>query len=120
MLRTLPVLSDGFFVLFPRANFDLVIYFRWMTLKTIHTHTQAAIGAWIAEQTLLGLLTQALHTSSVAFWAHVGGFVVGLAAGGIAVLIIPKKKLETLDRGKPWFQQGRFNRDRDDFIQLKL
>jgi membrane associated rhomboid family serine protease len=109
-----------FFVLFPKANFDLVIYFRWTTLKTIHTHTHAAIGAWVAEQTLLGLLTQALHASSVAFWAHVGGFAVGLAAGGIAVLLIPKKKRLALDRAKPWFQQDRFNRDRDDFIQLKL
>lgn len=109
-----------FFVLFPKANFDLVIYFRWMALKTIHTHTQAAIGAWIAEQTLLGLLTQALGASSVAFWAHVGGFAVGLAIGGVALLVIPKKKRLRLDRAKPWFQQDRFNRDRDDFIQLKL
>jgi membrane associated rhomboid family serine protease len=82
-----------FFVLFPKANFDLVIYFRLMTLKTIHTHTQAAIGAWIAEQTLLGLLTQALGPSSVAFWAHVGGFAVGLAMGGVALLVIPKKSV---------------------------
>jgi rhomboid family protein len=109
-----------FFVLFPKANFDLLITFRWSTLKTIHTHTHAAIGAWIAEQTLLGFITQALHASSVAFWAHVGGFVVGLAAGGVAVLVIPRKKLRALDRAKPWFQQDRFNRDRDDFIQLRL
>ena len=109
-----------FFVLFPKANFDLLITFRWSTLKTIHTHTHAAIGAWIGEQTLLGLITQALHASSVAFWAHVGGFAVGLAAGGIAVLIFPRKKLQALDHGKPWFQRDRFNRDRDDFIQLKL
>jgi membrane associated rhomboid family serine protease len=91
-----------------------------MTLKTIHMHTQAAIGAWIAEQTLLGLLTQALGASSVAFWAHVGGFAVGLAVGGVVLLVIPKKKRLGFDRAKPWFQQDRFNRDRDDFIQLKL
>src|SRR5579863_1052529 len=61
-----------FFVLFPKADFDLVFYFGWIRLKTIQTHTTAAVGVWIGEQLLLGLLTQAVRFSSVGFWAHIG------------------------------------------------
>jgi membrane associated rhomboid family serine protease len=69
-----------FFVLFPDSDFDLLIYFGWIRLKKIETHTHAAVGAWIGEQAILGLLTQAVDFSTVAFWAHVGGFLVGFAA----------------------------------------
>ena len=85
-------IAGCFFVLFPKANFDLVFYFRFWTLKTIHTHTAVAVGAWIAEQALLGVLSLKFQAFSVAFWAHVGGFAVGLVAGGIALILMPRKK----------------------------
>ena len=69
-----------FFVLFPRADFDLDIYLGWWRVKRIGSHTTAAVGTWIAEQTILGFLSQAVYFSSVAFWGHVGGFIVGLFA----------------------------------------
>jgi len=46
-------IAGCFFVLYPRANFDLVFYFRFWELKTIHTYTSIAVGAWFAEQALL-------------------------------------------------------------------
>lgn len=66
-------IAGCFFVLYPRANFELIFYFRIWELKTIHTYTSVAVGAWIAEQTVLGLLSMKLQSFSVAFWAHVGG-----------------------------------------------
>ena len=33
-----------FFILFPKADFDLVIFIGWIRLKTIPSHTKAAIG----------------------------------------------------------------------------
>jgi len=93
-------IAGCFFVLFPKANFDLVFYFRFWTLKTIHTYTSVAVGAWIAEQALLGLLSLKVPSFSVAFWAHVGGFAVGLAAGGLAVLLMSRRKRLTLRRAR--------------------
>jgi membrane associated rhomboid family serine protease len=38
--------------------------------------------AWFGEQTILGLVTTALHVAGgVAYWAHFGGFVVGAMIG---------------------------------------
>ncbi len=71
-------IAGAYFILYPRSRFDLVIYFLRIEVKTIQTFTRGAVGAWIAEQTLLGLITKALPISSTAFWAHIGGFLVGL------------------------------------------
>jgi membrane associated rhomboid family serine protease len=108
-----------FFVLFPKAEFDLAIYVGWIRLKTIETHTTAAVGAWIAEQTLLGLVSKAIRFSSVGFWAHVGGFVVGIAAG------LCFKKLINLDAEgipleRPWFIPADRYTESDAITQLKL
>ncbi len=109
-----------FFVLFPKANFDLVFYFRFWELKTIHTHTTIAVGAWIAEQTLLGLLSLRFQSFSVAFWAHVGGFAVGLLAGGIAILLMPKRKRIALRRSRRRSLKERVDSEAADSLQLKI
>lgn len=72
-------IAGSYFVLFPRARFDLCIYILRWEVKTIETHTYAAVGAWVGEQFVLGLISQFWHTMGVAFWAHVGGFATGLA-----------------------------------------
>jgi membrane associated rhomboid family serine protease len=108
-----------FFVLFPKADFDLAIYFGWFRIKTIQTHTTAAIGAWIGEQVLLGLLTQAVRFSSVGFWAHIGGFAVGIAAG-----FCFKHFVELDPDGVPvtrhWFTPAESHKESDAITQLKL
>ena len=79
-----------YFVLFPKSRFDIVIvFFRW-PVETIHTYTYGAIGAWIGEQAILALLTQAVQFSSVAFWGHIGGFVTGAALTGLLLVIAPQ------------------------------
>jgi len=111
-------IAGCFFVLFPKANFDLVFYFRFWTLKTIHTYTSIAVGAWIAEQALLGVLSLKFQSFSVAFWAHVGGFAVGLASGGIAILLMPKRKRVILRRARDRSLQTRVS-EADDCLNLK-
>lgn len=107
-----------FFILFPKADFDLVLYLGWLRVKTWQSHTTAAVGVWIGEQTLLGLLSQAVHFSSTAFWGHVGGFAVGVIAA------LCYKKLIPLEAGvpvsRPWFIPAEVVRERDDITQLKL
>jgi membrane associated rhomboid family serine protease len=79
-----------YFVLFPKSRFDIVVFFLRWPVKTIQTYTHAAVGAWIGEQVILALLTQAVRFSSVAFWAHIGGFLTGAATTGVLLLIAPQ------------------------------
>src|ERR1019366_6054914 len=71
-----------YFLLFPRSPFDLIFYLGWLRLKTFNCLTRVAVGVWIGEQLAWGLITSSRAGSGVAFWAHVGGFVTGLAIGG--------------------------------------
>jgi len=112
-------IAGCFFVLYPKANFDLIFYFGYVRLKTIHTYTSIAVGAWIGEQALLGLLSLKFQLFSVAFWAHVGGFAVGLLAGGIAALLMPKRKRMVLRRIRHRSLKTRIS-EADDGLRLKL
>jgi membrane associated rhomboid family serine protease len=77
----------AYFVFFPKSRFDLEFYLGWWNVKTIRTRTPAAVGAWFGEQFLLGLITLS-HGAAIAFWAHVGGFLVGLVmAAGLNVVV---------------------------------
>jgi hypothetical protein len=81
-----------YFVLFPNSRFDLEIYFFRFNVKTIQTRTHGAVGAWLGEQAILGLITQAVQFSSVAFWAHLGGFATGAALTGVLSSTFPHLK----------------------------
>jgi len=72
-----------YYIFFPHSKFDLDLYLGWWNVKTWATQTRGAVGAWIAEQTTLGLITSTFHTSGIAFWAHVGGFATGTILGVI-------------------------------------
>ncbi|MGA3227961.1 MAG: rhomboid family intramembrane serine protease [Acidobacteriaceae bacterium] len=81
-----------YFLLYPRSPFDLVLYFGWWLRKSFRAQTRAAVGAWIGEQFLLGLISRGLGAvGGVAFWAHVGGFASGLLC---AALALPKATAE--------------------------
>jgi membrane associated rhomboid family serine protease len=108
-------------VLFPKANFDLVFYVGWWRLGSIPAKTYGAVGAWIGEQTVLALITQFAHFSSTAFWAHVGGFIVGLAVGGVFLVAVPKSTRRVRAQAREWHRQDWYNREKEsDLTQLKL
>jgi membrane associated rhomboid family serine protease len=110
-----------FFVLFPKADFDLIFYIGWWKIKEFPSKTKAAVGAWILEQSVLGLLSQASHFSSTAFLAHVGGFIVGVVIGLVYVKSVPARVRLRAEHLEPWYMQERFNREREsDLTTLKL
>lgn len=110
----------AFAVLYPRAKFDLDVYLGWWLVKTFPARTTGAVGAWIAEQVLLGLISKALGTTSIAFWAHVGGFLAGLLIAVVFLRVVPKKLLSSRRREKYWYMQDRFNQEDETITQLKL
>ncbi|WP_171101811.1 rhomboid family intramembrane serine protease [Ruegeria sp. HKCCD7255] len=66
----------GYLLLFPRAKVDilliLIIYFRVFTIPAF-----IMLGLWLAFQ-FFGSLTSDPDQGGVAYWAHTGGFIVGL------------------------------------------
>jgi len=70
-------IAGFYFVVFPHDRFNLHLYFGWWKVAKIDSTTRSAVGAWIGEQLLLALLTRLAPFSSVAFWAHIGGFATG-------------------------------------------
>jgi membrane associated rhomboid family serine protease len=96
--------AGAYFIFFPRSRVDLAIYLPgyYGTLKTFQTRTHAALGAWFGEQFLLGLLFYYAHIRfSVAVWAHVGGFVVGLSLALAFLAARPPEGIEAVGLSLP-------------------
>src|SRR5262245_6940787 len=63
----------GYILLYPRRPVRAIIFYFVMTVPAF-----VAIGIWIIYQVVLGYLSQA-GSGGVAYAAHIGGFVAGLA-----------------------------------------
>lgn len=96
-----------YFVLFPRSPFDLCLYLGWWQVKTFNVLTRGAVGAWIGEQFVLGLITSFTHSIGIAFWAHVGGFLSGLIIAALVAIRAGKEEQETILRPKPYTEEER-------------
>lgn len=66
----------GYLLMFPRARVDLLLYFV-VGVRVIAVPAWLLLGVWFALQVWGGVITQA--GGAVAFWAHVGGFLAGVA-----------------------------------------
>lgn len=76
-------LMGAFAVRFYRTKIR-IFWFLWIFIRpfwgTFHVYAWIALGFWFAEQLFNAMIMSALVTG-VAFYAHVGGFLFGLAAG---------------------------------------
>ena len=81
----------GYLLMFPKARVDilliLIVYFRVFTIPAF-----VMLGIWLGMQ-FMGSLASDPDKGGVAYWAHTGGFIVGL------ILCIPL----WLKRGGPAF-----------------
>jgi len=76
----------AYLVLYPRARV-LTLLFLFPFIRIIVLPAQFVLGLWFVMQLFSGTLSlgvQSAQTSGVAWFAHVGGFVAGLAIGWIA------------------------------------
>jgi len=67
----------GYLLLFPKARVDIFIFFI-VFFKILPIPAWIMLGLWFAMQVFGGFGSPA-EEGGVAYWAHVGGFVIGLA-----------------------------------------
>lgn len=67
----------GYLLLFPRARVD-VLFFFLIFFRIFAIPAWAVLGFWFASQLVAGVATP-IDLGGVAYWAHAGGFVAGLA-----------------------------------------
>lgn len=96
-----------YFVLFPRSPFELILYLGWWIRRSFSAMTRGAIGVWIGEQFVLGVITSSIGAATVAFWAHVGGFLTGLLLAVLVVLGSSRDERETILRPAPLTEEER-------------
>lgn len=73
----------AYVVMFPRARARILIFLLYFVQITRVT-ALVFVGVWFLTQFLYGVASlgaESAQTAGVAYWAHVGGFVLGLAAG---------------------------------------
>ncbi len=70
----------AYLVLYPRARVKLLFYFL-LFVRVIKVPAWIALLWWLAFQVISGLpqLSRSEMSGGVAFWAHIGGFVAGVA-----------------------------------------
>jgi rhomboid family protein len=67
----------GYLLIYPKARVDILVIFKIFTIPA-----WIMLGLWFAIQ-LLGGISSDTTMGGVAFWAHIGGFIIGF------VLVIP-------------------------------
>jgi len=73
----------AYFVLYPEARIRTLVGFG-IFMRVIRVRAYTMIGLWFAYQFILALIPM---NTGVAYWAHIGGFVAGIA---LARVIRPK------------------------------
>jgi len=68
-------LMGGYLILFPKAKVDVLAFFILIKLPAF-----VVLGVWIGLQVFDGFGSLTGDGSGIAYWAHIGGFVVGVAA----------------------------------------
>ena len=88
----------AYLMLYPRNRINSLVIFYFITV--IRLSAFWLLGFWFALQLLQALLTFGVSAQvSVAFWAHVGGFVAGVGIIAIYKLVTGQPVLPT--RGPP-------------------
>lgn len=67
----------GYLLMFPRARVDLLVYLV-VALRVVAVPAWLLLSLWFAAQVFGGVSPHAA-ASGVAYWAHIGGFLTGIA-----------------------------------------
>ena len=88
----------AYLVMFPRRRVLTAVFFFFITL--IELPAVVVLGFWFLLQFLSGTTSLTSHiTGGVAYFAHVGGFVLGVI---VALLFFPKERKPPVSMLRPW------------------
>lgn len=73
-------LMGAYLIMFPKSKIKMIVL---IFFRTFEVPALLFLGLWFGQQFLAGLgsMTQTADTAGVAWWAHIGGFVFGVAGG---------------------------------------
>ncbi len=68
----------AYFVLYPRSRIHTLFFFGFF-FRVFEVPAVALLGMWFVMQTWSGAMSVGSEAGGVAFWAHVAGFIAGIA-----------------------------------------
>lgn len=83
----------AYILMFPQARVRVLIWFGIITLMRLRAYV--VLGLWFAFQLVSAALVPVSQEGGVAFWAHIGGFVAGMA---LMPLFRPRRSLHVSGR----------------------
>jgi len=87
----------AYLLLYPRARIRTVVFYFFIQIISVPAYYY--LGFWFLYQLLMGLISLTGFTSGIAFWAHIGGFVAGLATVKLlGVKAKPKRRVTVVVR----------------------
>ncbi|AUC52989.1 rhomboid family intramembrane serine protease [Sagittula sp. P11] len=95
----------GYLLLFPRARVDILIFIV-IIIKVIPIPAWVALCLWFVMQLFGGVGTSA-DEGGVAYWAHIGGFVIGLVLTLPVFLKLGGPRFWRLHHGHPPHPEAR-------------
>jgi len=100
-------LMGGYLLLFPKARVD-VLFIIIIIFKIVPLSAWIVLGAWVGLQVVMGVVDWGSEGGGVAYFAHIGGFVAGIAGIGIMWMIRGKPRYwpemphEPVEIKNPW------------------
>ena len=99
----------AYLVIYPNNRIKALIIFYLITV--VEMRAVWLLGAWFVWQLIQGSLSLGMSDSvSVAFFAHIGGFVAGMVLAGAYKLVLKEPLIPGRSRVQPWdhwYQAGR-------------
>ena len=102
----------AYLVIYPSNKIKALIIFYLITV--VEMRAMWLLGAWFVWQLIQGGRSLGLADSvSVAFFAHIGGFVAGMVLAALYKLAIGEPVIPRRSRSQPWDNWYQAGRDRD-------
>ena len=99
----------AYLMIYPNNKVKALIIFYLITV--VEVRAMWLLGAWFVWQLIQGTMSLGLADSvSVAFFAHIGGFVAGMMLASMYKLVSGEPVIPRRSRGNPWdtwYQAGR-------------
>ncbi len=102
----------AYLIIYPNNKIKALIIFYLITV--VEMRAMWLLGAWFVWQLIQGSMSLGLSgTVSVAFFAHIGGFMAGMVLAAAYKLVLREPLMPGSSRVQPWDHWYQAGRDRD-------